>query len=62
MDDNLVTGRTLQIAINLLVNADIYPEKIFVVRYPALNRIEHREKTVKGFAELDQTLWRSNCE
>lgn len=41
MDDNLVTGRTLQIAINMLVNRNIYPEKVLVVRYPAINRIRH---------------------
>lgn len=53
MDDNLVTGRTLQIAINLLVNADIYPEKIFVVRYPALNRIEHMFLPNHGAPDVD---------
>lgn len=41
MDDNLLTGRTLQIAVNMLVNRGIYPEKIVVVRYPAINRVEH---------------------
>lgn len=41
MDDNLVTGRTLQLAVNMLVNRNIYPEKIVVVRYPAINRIKH---------------------
>lgn len=41
MDDNLVTGRTLQIAVNMLINRDIYPEKMIVVRYPAINRIKH---------------------
>lgn len=41
MDDNLTTGRTLQVASNLLVNAGIYVDGIFVVRYPALNRVEH---------------------
>ena len=41
MDDNLVTGRTIQIAVNMLVNRGIYPEKVIVVRYPAINRIKH---------------------
>lgn len=41
MDDNLVTGRTIQIAVNMLVNRNIYPEKMIVVRYPAINRIKH---------------------
>lgn len=41
MDDNLVTGRTLQLAVNMLINRNIYPEKIVVVRYPAINRIKH---------------------
>lgn len=41
MDDNLATGKTIQLAINMLVNKAIYPYKVFVVRYPALNRIQH---------------------
>ena len=40
MDDNLVTGRTIKIANNMLVKDGIYPNKVFVVRYPAVNRIE----------------------
>lgn len=53
MDDNLVTGRTLQIAINLLVNDNIYPEKVFVVRYPAINRIEHMFLPNHGAPDVD---------
>jgi|GEM_PF-2124997 len=41
MDDNLVTGRTLQIAVNMLINHRIYPDRVIVVRYPAINRIRH---------------------
>ena len=41
MDDNLVTGRTLQLGVNMLIKRNIYPNKVIVVRYPAINRIEH---------------------
>lgn len=40
VDDNLLTGKTMQIVIELLVKKDIYPDKIIVVRYPTINRIE----------------------
>lgn len=53
MDDNLVTGRTIQIALNLLVNNNIYPHKAFVVRYPAVNRIEHMFLQDHGAPDID---------
>lgn len=53
MDDNLVTGRTIQIAINLLVNKKIYPHKVFVVRYPAVNRVEHMFLPYHGAPDVD---------
>ena len=53
MDDNLVTGRTLQIAVNMLINREIYPNKIFVVRYPSLNRIKHMFLPKHGAPDTD---------
>lgn len=53
MDDNLVTGRTIQIAVNMLVNRRIYPEKIIVVRYPAINRIRHMFLPYHGAPDPD---------
>jgi hypothetical protein len=40
-DDNLLTGKTMQIVINALLNKKIFLDKLIVVRYPTLNRIEH---------------------
>lgn len=41
LDDNLLTGRTLQIVSNIAIKNGIVPSKLFVVRYPSLNRVEH---------------------
>ena len=40
MDDNILTGKTIQIGIEFLVMNNIYPDKIIVIRYPSINRIE----------------------
>lgn len=53
MDDNLVTGRTLQLAVNMLVNREIFPNKIFVVRYPSINRIKHMFLPNHGAPDTD---------
>ena len=53
MDDNLVTGRTLQIAVNMLVNRDVYPDKVVVERYPAINRIRHMFLPFHGAPDPD---------
>ena len=55
MDDNLVTGRTIQIATNMLINKGIYPHRVFVVRYPAINRIE--QMFLKNHAAPDTDLF-----
>lgn len=39
-DDNVLTGKTLQLAINSLYDYDIKVENICIVRYPSINRIE----------------------
>jgi len=41
LDDNLLTGKTLQIAHNILANHNIYPSKTIIIRYPSTNRINH---------------------
>lgn len=53
MDDNLVTGRTLQKALNMLVCKKIYPYKLVVVRYPSLNRISHMFLPCHGAPDTD---------
>ena len=40
-DDNVLTGVTLQAAMELLFSKDIYINNLAVVRYPSINRIEH---------------------
>lgn len=40
-DDNVLTGVTLQAALELLFSQDIYINNLAVVRYPSINRIEH---------------------
>lgn len=39
-DDNVLTGVTLQSALELLFSNDIYVDSLAVVRYPSLNRVE----------------------
>ena len=38
-DDNVLTGKTLQLAINSLYDCDIHVKNICIVRYPSINRI-----------------------
>ena len=39
-DDNVLTGKTLQLAINSLYDCNIGVNNICVVRYPSINRID----------------------
>lgn len=41
LEDNILTGRTLQIAMNNFLQDKIKVDAIFLVRYPMLNRIPH---------------------
>ena len=41
LEDNILTGRTLQVVINDFLDNNIYIDKLIIVRYPTLNRIEH---------------------
>ena len=47
-DDNVLTGVTLQAALELLFARDIYINNITVVRYPSINRIEHMFSKNRG--------------
>ena len=39
-DDNVLTGKTLQLAINSLYDCNINVKNICIVRYPSINRID----------------------
>ena len=39
-DDNVLTGKTLQLAINSLCDCNIFVNNICIVRYPSINRID----------------------
>lgn len=39
-DDNVLTGKTLQLAINSLYDFDIKVENVCIVRYPSINRVD----------------------
>jgi hypothetical protein len=39
-DDNVLTGKTLQLAINSLLDCNIGVKNICIVRYPSINRID----------------------
>ena len=39
-DDNILTGKTLQLAINSLYDCEINVKSICIVRYPSINRID----------------------
>ena len=53
MDDNLVTGKTLQHAMNLMASEDLHPDRVVVVRYPSLNRIKHMFLPNHGAPDTD---------
>ncbi len=52
-DDNVLTGKTLQIALNLLFVNNVDVEEIVAVRYPSLNRVE--QMFLKGHGAIDTT-------
>ena len=39
-DDNVLTGKTMQLAVNSLYDCDINVKNICIVRYPSINRID----------------------
>lgn len=53
MDDNVLTGRTLQMALNGLFNNGFKVNDLAIVRYPSLNRLE--QMCQKGHGAVDVT-------
>ena len=66
MDDNLLTGKTMQLAITTLYDLNLSIDKIIVVRYPGVNRINqmflsnHGAIDYKRFFNLIQGLYFSS--
>ncbi len=54
-DDNVLTGKTLQLAINSLYDCNIYVKNICIVRYPGINRID--QMFLKNIAAVDFHLF-----
>ena len=54
-DDNALTGKTLQLAINSLYDCNINVKNICVVRYPGINRID--QMFIKNIAAVDFHLF-----
>lgn len=52
-DDNLMTGRTIQILINNLAKNKCYPDGIIIIRYPSVNRIPHMVLDNHGCPNVD---------
>ena len=40
LDDNILTGKTMQLAVNCLYDENINVKKINIVRYPSINRVD----------------------
>ena len=40
LDDNILTGKTMQLAVNCLYDENINVQKINIVRYPSVNRVD----------------------
>lgn len=54
-DDNVLTGKTLQLAINSLYDYNIEVENICIVRYPSINRVE--QMFLERSAAIDYNLF-----
>ncbi len=54
-DDNVLTGKTLQLAINSLYDCGISVNNICIVRYPSVNRID--QMFMKGHSAVDFKLF-----
>ncbi len=52
-DDNVLTGKTLQIALNLLFSNNVDVANIIAIRYPSINRVE--QMFMKGHGAIDTT-------
>lgn len=51
MDDNLLTGKTMQLAINSMYDLKINVSNLIVVRYPSINRVD--QMFLKGHGAID---------
>lgn len=51
-DDNVLTGVTLQSALELLFSNDIYVDSLAIVRYPSLNRVEQMFQNERGAIDV----------
>lgn len=47
-DDNVLTGVTMQAALELLFESEIYVDNLSVVRYPSINRVAHMFSNNRG--------------
>ena len=54
-DDNVLTGKTLQLAINTLCDCNISVDNICIVRYPSVNRID--QMFLKNPSAVDYNLF-----
>ena len=51
MDDNLLTGKTMQLAINTMYDLKIDVNNLVIVRYPSINRVD--QMFMKGHGAID---------
>lgn len=54
-DDNVLTGKTLQLAINSLYDCDINVNNVCIVRYPSINRIN--QMFINNSSAIDYNLF-----
>lgn len=55
LDDNILTGKTIQLAMNTLYDAGIETLKVGIVRYPSMNRID--QMFMKNHGAVDYNLF-----
>lgn len=55
MDDNLMTGKTMQIALNCMCDCNINVTNINIVRYPGINRVS--QMFLNGHGAVDYRLF-----
>ncbi len=55
LDDNVLTGKTLQLAINSLYDCNFNVKNVSVVRYPGVNRVD--QMFIEGHTAVDYNLF-----
>lgn len=55
LDDNILTGKTLQLAITALYDYNLITNNIIVVRYPSINRVD--QMFMKNHGAIDYSLF-----